>query len=740
MKQSLELLAPAGSLEIAKAVIGAGADAVYVGGNMFGARAYANNLCDEELIEGIDYVHMRGRKLYLTVNTLLKNIEMETKLYEYLLPKYEAGLDAVIVQDFGVLQFIRKFFPGMSIHASTQMTVTGVAGARMLKEAGVDRVVTARELSLEEIRQIHEQVEIEVESFVHGALCYCYSGQCLFSSMLGGRSGNRGRCAQPCRLPYTVQNQNGQYLNKKEPFILSLKDLNTLELLPELAKSGIYSFKIEGRMKSIQYAAGVVSIYRKYMDTYLLHGGKGYLPADEDKRKLFDFGNRNGFTSGYYKQWNGPDMLTGETSTHSKADEKETAHLVSEFTDQEIKEKIKGKLTLFKDSHAIMTVSDDTFTVEVTGDIVQKAVKNPMSRQNVLEKVQKTGNTPFVFEELELLMEEDTFISVSSLKNMRQEALAVLEQRRLEQFRRFGSVREAENFEPQEAFVGTQQPELIVSTETRAALPAACENPYVTTIYLDSMLYKEDMTSSSKAQLMEQLKKDIAYCKSYGKRVFYIMPAIFRKQTSDFYEGVGKEFGRLLLDGYLIKNYEEFGCLKTLQIADKEIRLDHNLYTYSNRTAQAFYQAGAARDTIPLELNRKELAHRENGRSEMLVYGYLPLMISASCVHKNTAMCDQKQELLYLKDRYNVRFPVKNSCQDCYNILYNAKPLFLLSLAKDLKKLKPAAFRIHFTFEAEPEIEAVLKAYESAFIQKNLILAKDWLEDYTNGHYKRGVE
>ena len=220
-KTQVEVLAPAGSLDIMKAVVAAGADAIYLGGNMFGARAFANNFNDEELICAIEYAHLFGRKVYLTVNTLLKSREIENSLIEYLIPFYEAGLDAVIVQDMGVFNLIRKHFPDMDIHASTQMTQTGVYGSRLLKELGATRIVTSREMNLQEIKQLHERLDVEIESFVHGALCYCYSGQCLFSSLIGGRSGNRGRCAQTCRLPFDVlrrldENNPNENKNKRK--------------------------------------------------------------------------------------------------------------------------------------------------------------------------------------------------------------------------------------------------------------------------------------------------------------------------------------------------------------------------------------------------------------------------------------------------------------------------------------------------------------------------------------------
>ena len=266
----MELLAPAGSYECAKAAAAAGADAIYMGGPLFSARAYAESSKEDMLLRSIRYCHLRGVRVYMTLNTLMKDREL-TNIEAYVRPYYEAGLDGVIVQDLGLLGFLRKHFPGLPLHASTQMTVTGPYFTRMLSGFGVTRVVPARELSLEEIKRISD-TGIEVEVFSHGALCYAYSGQCLMSSCIGGRSGNRGRCAGPCRLPY-----DGSY-------ILSMKDLNTLKLLPELWLARASSLKIEGRMKSPVYVAGVCSVYRKYLDR--LYGLIGELePEGEEGRK-----------------------------------------------------------------------------------------------------------------------------------------------------------------------------------------------------------------------------------------------------------------------------------------------------------------------------------------------------------------------------------------------------------------------------------------------------------------------
>ena len=324
-----ELLSPAGSYESFEAAIGAGADAVYVGGPAFGARAYAQNFTQEELITAIETAHIHNRKLYLTVNTLLKNRELDDQLFEYLLPYYEAGLDAVIVQDLGVFSFIRRNFPDLDIHASTQMTVTGPEGMRFLEEKGATRVVPARELSLEEISAMHKASPLEIETFIHGALCYSYSGQCLMSSIFGGRSGNRGRCAQPCRLPYSVTMDHRKYKGDKDFCALSLKDICTLDILPDILEAGVMSLKIEGRMKQPAYTAGVTAVYRKYLDMYL--SGKEYHVQEKDRKYLLELFSRGGSCKGYYDMYRGPEMM-------AFANEKKSGNIQPEI--RKIKEKI----------------------------------------------------------------------------------------------------------------------------------------------------------------------------------------------------------------------------------------------------------------------------------------------------------------------------------------------------------------------------------------------------------------
>ena len=626
--KAIELLSPAGAYPILKAVIGAGADAVYVGGPAFGARAYADNFSKEELLESIDYAHIHNRKVYLTVNTLLKEREIEEQLFDYLLPYYEQGLDAVIVQDFGVLTFIREAFPQLSIHASTQMTVTGTDGAAFLQKQGASRIVTARELSFEEIQKIKSDTGVEIESFVHGALCYCYSGECLLSSMLGGRSGNRGRCAQPCRLPYEVLNAAGERLTKEATHILSPKDLCTIGMIPQLAECGIDSFKIEGRMKQAEYAAGVTSIYRKYIDLYEQYGSEAFQVDKNDEKKLESLGSRSGFTTGYYTRHNGSDMITFSKPNHTKTDEKLHETIRETYLQKDLQRKIKGNLKLFCGKNATLSVGTGEVEVQIFGEPVEAAQKKPLDKNTVSEKMQKTGNTSFVFESLEIEMDDNIFVPIGQLNALRRDALHALEEKLLADTGMIGMAVKPESHKSdigtgnvRTADIHTADFSTTVSVQTTEQLACVCKTDYVTRICLDAdtFLRTEDTAD---------LQKAYQSITAAGKEACFILPVIFRERTRQRYERLYDTVFTIPFDGIIVKNYEEIGFLQRHAYTGT-VMADHDLYTYSNRTQEAFAQSGICRNTVPLELNYKELRHRDCSNCELLIYGYLPFMVSA---------------------------------------------------------------------------------------------------------------
>lgn len=752
--QNIELLAPAGSMETFRAVIHAGADAVYLGGGRFGARAYANNFTEDELLSAIDYAHIHGRKVYLTVNTLFKERELKEELYSYLLPYYEQGLDAVIIQDMGAFRLVREVFPGLSIHTSTQMTVTNRYGAMMMKEMGADRVVTAREMSLAEIRDIKEHVDIEIESFVHGALCYCYSGQCLLSSMLGGRSGNRGRCAQPCRLSYEVfdEKKHPVKTGKKDRdiYILSPKDLCTVSMIPELIENGVDSFKIEGRMKQPEYAAGVVSVYRKYMDRYInaclrtdeVTAKKDFKVTKEDMQHLYDFGNRSGFTDGYYKRHNGREMITLDKPSHTKSNEVLWDEIKEQYVRSEKKEKINGTLRLKKDFPAKLEVTLNDIRVSVDGDVVQAALKQPLAEEKVAASIKKTGNTPYEFAELDIDMDDDIFLPVQALNVLRRNALERLSEALTAPMRRTETIRKTENVQETVSVKKEKQagkksavPYLSVSTEHRGFIKFLLDLPYVDAIYLDSSCYTRE-------NLFAALKEDVSRIHSAEKKAYYIMPAVFRLSALSFYEKNLSELKQAGVDGFVVKSYDELAFVRE-KLPDAEVIADHNLYTWNSCAKAQLQDAGIARDTIPLELNRKELQGRDNADSEIFLYGNLPLMVSAQCVHANAKAadgCDKMRTVTWLKDRYGKYFPVKNNCTECYNTIYNTAPLILFQYRDELERMEIHAYRISFTTEQETQVKQILHLYEKVFLNGENSLQELYMGEYTGGHYKRGVE
>lgn len=705
--KDFELLAPAGNLEIFKGVIESGADAVYVGGSMFGARAYANNFTEDELLEAIDFAHLRGVKVYLTVNTLIKNSEF-SKLYDYLLVYYKRGLDAVIVQDIGVVKAIHEYFPSLEIHTSTQMTVTGADGVRFLSQFGVTRVVMAREVSLAEMKRIHEETGMELEAFVHGALCYSYSGQCLFSSILGGRSGNRGRCAQPCRLPYTVE-------GKKDEYILSLKDMCGIKALDKLHDAGVYSLKIEGRMKQLEYACGVVKYYRSYIDSM-----KPVSDADYDRIKAL--GNRCGFTDRYYFDHNGSDMVT-----YVKPNFVSNA---AEPSPEKRKLSIEGELVLREGKPGSLTVKRGDVTYKASIEPVSAALKAPLDKKAAIDRINKTGDTDFEFSHIKAQIGENVFVPNGALNKLRRDAISGLCDKLLKKYYR-NDARYADissmcelpehvvksDAAHEDGAVNAKDYTTICSCMTRAQLDTLISYDCFDVFYLDFDMY-------DRKTLIQQFADDVKCLTKRNKKVYLMLPTIFRADSSDYFVSIAKELDKVSFDGFVVKNYEELYLTENL-FTGKKVILDHNMYTFNDVSKSAFFEHGVSGDTVPLELNSREIMHRNNISSQMIVYGYYPLMTTANCVHKNTKGCDKKQKLIYLKDRYNKSFAVCNNCKECYNTIYNSLPTMLIKNIGKLKEAGIRSFRYSFTIETPKQIKAVMD---------------DKVAEYTNGHYKRGVE
>ncbi len=793
-------MAPAGSYPCFCAAVCAGADAVYAGGPQFGARAYADNFTEEELVHAIEEAHIHGCRFYLTVNTLLKEEETHT-LYDYLAPLYEAGLDAVIVQDIGVFRYIRETFPGMDLHASTQMTVTNAYGARFLERMGAVRVVPARELSLGEIKEIRNRTKLEIECFVHGALCYCYSGQCLMSSLIGGRSGNRGQCAQPCRLPYTANGSRGHFL--------SLKDICTLELIPELIKAGIDSFKIEGRMKSPEYVAGVTAMYRKYTDLYLENGDDGFRIEPQDREMLMDLYNRGGSSTGYYTRHNGKEMMALDRPNHRgvpavrmtqqrgrkisgialtalhPGDVLETAGGKNNYTlGQEIakgeglsflvpggmrfdsgtvfyrirnekllkeldrmyvngkkQEQISGFLELKISKPAVLTVCLGTVSYTARSEeCVQPAKNQPLGEQELRTRLMKTGNSEFCFECLEILAPEEAFLPMRQINELKRKALeglgkeAAARKHRELPARQFPAGPALPLLEKEGRPGKSHTPGISILTETREQLDAVLSfidthpGSRIERLYPDCCggLFHNEKTAGKLQKLRER-----------GIGIFPALPHIFRKEAAGLFERGYNAFRTFPMDGALIRNYESFQFLKEHGF-DKPVILDHNLYVL-NQSAKKFWQEqGVLEFTAPVELNCGELAGLGIRDAELVIYGYLPVMISAQCVKANCVGCTGDEQVTVLTDRYKKEFPVRNCCEFCYNIIYNSTPLYLGNRKQEAENLSPSRLRLQFSLESGAQAGKILKTVCDVFSGDGKGSTEPDFQ-FTQGHFKRGI-
>lgn len=726
---SIELLAPAGSSAAARAAVAAGADAVYIGGTKFGARAYADNPGQDELLAVLDEIHLQGKKLYLTINTLLKEKELEQELYTYLAPCYEAGLDAVIVQDVGVMQFVLREFPEMAVHASTQMTITGPSAARMLQEKGVTRVVTARELSLEEIHEIRKATDLEIESFVHGALCYCYSGRCLLSSMIGGRSGNRGRCAQPCRLPYGVYDEQKNRLNgRDEQYMLSPKDMCTIDILPQILKAGVSSLKIEGRMKKPEYTAGVVSVYRKYLDQCLQGRFKGV--TKEDHRILFDLYNRDGFHESYYRQHNGKHMMALKNEKQNKTVRDRNEALFTEINHRYCGAasalEVTGLASFNEGELMSLWLQHKDASAYVTGAPVQTAKNQPMDAETVKKQLQKTGNSGFDFTNLSVETKGAAFAPVKEINALRRDGLFALKQEILKPYRRnCPEEKLPEHIADTKSLSYTKEAELTVLVQTREQLMAVLAAKLLPVrVYVEYTAWTKDTV-----WLREQMKNrpDIVW--------ILALPQILREGYRDDFLKLLPHLETEAFSGYLIRTMEEL-CILKEQGTKKELCLDDCMYTM-NTEALSFYRGlGVTRFTAPAELNRKELAVRQKADSELCIYGRQILMVSAQCLRKNTTGCDKKSGSLTLKDRKGMEFPAKCCCDFCYNILYNSVPLGLVREASELQGAGYRGLRLSFTTEQKNETERIMALFAEA-LQGH---TPDETLRFTRGHYQRGVE
>ena len=809
-----EVLAPAGTYECFRAAINAGADAVYLGGSMFGARAFAGNFEEAELIKAIRTAHLYGRKVYLTVNTLLRNDELE-KLVKYVKPYYEEGLDAVIVQDYGVFAVLREAFPGLDLHASTQMTITGKYGAQLLKDMGAARVVPARELSAKEIRDIYDNVDVEIESFVHGALCYCYSGQCLLSSMIGGRSGNRGRCAQPCRLTYSANGISEKYL-------LSPKDMCTIEAVPDILDAGVYSLKIEGRMKSPEYVAGVSYAYRKYVDMYLEKGRDGYRVEEQDIRQLMDLYNRGGFCKGYYYAQNDKSMMTFDRPNHQgivigniKNGELILSQEVnpgdvlefpdgSEYTtptgkksgrlalpkgvlknpkngaavyrtrnnellgqlragyiDNDIKIPVRMEIFLKSGERACLKLLSGDKELVVYGDVLEPSDKRPAVREDIVKQLKKLGGTAFSSDEGSIVtdIQGSPFVPVRLLNDLRRNALEELESMLLSGYKRnheymkvqasmTAGVLEADAAQENAAYKAglterrdspAGQHDITVQVMNKEQLEAVLRTAHnnVSRIYISTELSGIDGAITMKG-MVDEYNAGIS-ANNRKIEVYMAMPYIFRDRAVTLFERKLEDVKAAGFDGMLIRSPEELGYIRKkglYELYAGRVVADYDVYTYNKAAFDEYIRLGIHDFTLSEELNAGQLrglcrsVQDRNIYLEKLVYGYLPLMVTAGCTLKYTSKdkpCG-RPGVYYLTDRKGKQLAALNSCSYCYNLIYNSVPEYLLDKPDEIRNMGVDALRLSFSIEGADEVENIMK------------MNADSVKAYTRGHYNRGVD
>lgn len=772
-----EILSPAGSEGSAIAAVNGGCNAIYIGGRAFNARRSAENPSDDSLKEIIRQCHLRGVKVHITLNTLYKDSELNdvlafaSKLYNY-------GADAFIIQDLGFFSLVREYFSEIAPHASTQLTIHNPSQANAFKKMGFKRVVLSRELNMEEIKEIVEKVDVETEVFVHGALCVSYSGRCLMSSMLGGRSGNRGCCAQPCRMEYSLVCGNKSI---NTGYLLSPKDTCTLNFIRELLHTGITSWKLEGRMKNPEYVYLITSLYKKYSENPIP-------PSGDDLKAITGIFNRGGSQGeGYFHFHSGKEMLSaspkntgtyvgkvvatkgksctialidnllpgdgieiwtkgehtgtgitkaakaGDTITlvpktpvrvgdrvYKSYDKELNDSLKNTYKDYNHRQRVKAELKAEIGSPLVLKLTADNVSVECKGAIAERAQNNPMNYDTLVSLLSKTGNTPFIFEFSKGTCEE-LYVPLSSLKELKRTACEKLEKAIEEKYTRTSDFKPYVPIKPKKA----ENSRLTVQVYTEEQLECAAD---ISDIDIYCELTEENVTKAE--ALISRAHKN-------GSRLYFALPVIEHSCMSGFVQKSVTALENTMLDGYILRNIEEIHTKKPL-IAD------YTLNTF-NSASLNFLKNKFSRISISCELNLKEVEPLCGKDTEIVVYGRLPLMTTRQCpvgVHmakKGTGKyCKMRNShpSCFLRDRKNARFPVITLCDSCTALIMNSAPIYTADKWEDIAKLKCEYLRLVFTTESKAEMNEIISLY------KNLLHGNargDKKENTTKGHFYRGV-
>ncbi|HHX60304.1 MAG TPA: U32 family peptidase [Epulopiscium sp.] len=788
MSKRPELLAPVGRRESFYAAIENGANAVYVGGKQFSARQFAQNLDTDELKEIVEYAKLRNIKVYVTVNTLVKNKEMDDfALYIHQLSVI--GVDAIIVQDFGVARVINKYFKGMALHASTQMSAHSQYDVKFLKDCGYKRVVLARELSLGEVRVIKKAVDIEIETFVHGALCVSYSGQCLMSSIIGGRSGNRGRCAQPCRLPYIFTKDGVDITKNDSSYLMSPKDVQTLDIIPELIEAGIDTFKIEGRMKGPEYIASVARIYHKYINLALEK--KQYTVTQADQDELLTVFNRGGFTEGYFSQKPGKSMMAIDSPKNIGL---LIGEVISYHKGGNIQIKTNKKLNP-GDGIGVLTQAHNHVGVGISkeveaGDILKTIIKGPISigdpvylskdhqlSKELTQSYNKNMRKSFIEAnlqiklgqpiKLELIHENGAQVSVAGDIVEKAKNAPMSPEKLRAQISKFGNT----PFETSNVTLD-YDPDVFVSIASLNGLRREATQALITKIlgvnqydgggytrYLEDKKIKTPKTHGKKhftasVSTTEQLEaclefatsiylelahqsfmdieKAIQTCHAKGVKIYIALPHIQRKKDYELYNDLMVRIEASEIDGYVVRTYGQF---EKLRGSNKEKVIDYTLNVVNNENICHWESYGADTITLSVELKADEIQETSGKCLEMVVYGHIPIMTTEQCLIGRHGECPKNKGKLNgiykLTDRKEEEYPLVTNCKMCRMQILSSKPIMLANQMSRIEKLPIHTMRLIFTIEDSEQVEEVISWYTDETLHT---------AEYTNRYFTQGVE
>ena len=694
----MELLAPAGSMEALRAAVCNGADAVYLGADTFNARINARNFSAADLQEAVVYCHVRGVKVHLTLNTLVLDREMP-RAAELIRLAASCGVDAFIVQDLGVVSLCRQLAPDVPIHASTQMSIHSLEGVMEAAALGCSRVVLARELPAEEIAHICKRSPVEIEVFVHGALCMCYSGQCYLSSVIGRRSGNRGQCAQPCRLPYGY----GRFESTRYP--LSLKDNCLAGELDELRRMGVASIKIEGRMKRPEYVAIVTRAYRT-----VLNGGK---LTPSDLQELETAFSRQGFTDGYFRGQTGSDMFGRRQEGEDTADLFASARATYEQGEPQ-RIGVRFYAMIRRGEPAQLAVEDpDGNLCRTRGPVPEQAVYRSLTPQDLEQQLKKTGGTPYLCTSVRSSLDPDLMLPASAINAMRRDVIAELTAKR----GRAAPAHLNAYDEPPRYDGIAGEPQLTIAVRTAEQITSRMLSMKPTVLYVPLSELVEHPELPQRVSVETQLAAILPRVIWSGE-----LAPVARQLRTVYEMGV-----RQVLAGNL-------GQLYIARAAGFAVRGDFGLNIVNSRAMRYLREQGLDSQLLSFELTLPQIRDISKAvPAELLVYGRLPLMLMENCVMKNrTGICTCQTGTVRLVDRIGEEFPIVKDPGTCRNVLLNGKKLYLLDKKDALRGMGLWALRLQFTTENPGEIDKVLMDYQGRAVFD--------AGSYTRGLYSRGVE